>query len=175
MAAGVCCEGGQLKSGSHLDSGTAEMLDSPDMAFVMRCAQENSSSTRRAKLEASHTANPEIKALSQQLMDDSHRANARLVTLARDRHVILPNFPASKDVRPPYNKRKDLSNAALDKIYLLKTLRVEQAQVKQFKKEAKSGKDREIREFAAQTLPQLQSIVDKVKLIRAKVTGGSSI
>ena len=162
------CYGGQLKPGIHLDSGTAEMLDSPDMDFVMGCAQQGAAQIQAGHWAAARASDPAVKNLGKQLAGEYLQSHRQLDVIAQARRVTLPNSPTSQDTRQ-YGKLQNLSGPALDKAYLSSTLKSEQAQIKKFKKEAKSGKDPEIQAYAAQTLPNLQRTCEKVKLLRSKI------
>jgi putative membrane protein len=45
--------------------------------------------------------------------------------------------------------------------------------VKEFTKEANSGTDPKIKQFAADTLPVIQGHLDKIKAIQAKMSGSA--
>ncbi len=168
------CAPGPLKPGIRLDTGSREILASPDTALIIRSAQEAAAGIEIGKLAASRAADPEIRALAQQQVDGCTALQRDLMQIASERAITLPTSPAIGGIQA-YDKLSRLSGRAFDLAYLSDTQKGSENQLKQFTREAKSGKNEQIQAFATKRVPDLQSTVEKVKSIRAKFAGGSSI
>jgi putative membrane protein len=74
-----------------------------------------------------------------------------------------------------YDTLSKLSGADFDKQYVKSMVMDHQEDVKDFRKEASTGKDPQIKSFASQTLPVIQGHLDKIKAIQAKMGSGSAM
>lgn len=164
----------QNASGDHIDSGANQMLKSPDTAFAIHAAQGGAAEVKMGKLGAEKASEPDIKAFGQQMVDDHTKANDQLASVAKQENMTLPSDLTAKD-EAMYSRLEKLSGVAFDKAYVADMLKDQKADVKQFQKEAHSGQDPGIKNFAAQTLPVLQEHLEKIKSIHSKMGSSSSM
>ena len=146
------------------------MLASKDTAFVLEAAQGGLAEVQLGKLAAEKGSDPDVKAFGQQMVDEHTKANDQLQAIAHDRKMTLPETLSSKDQATSDRLRK-LSGAAFDKAYIADMVKDHQMDVKAFGKEATSGENPAVTNFASLTLPVLQSHLDKAKAIHAKIGG----
>jgi putative membrane protein len=78
-----------------------------------------------------------------------------LTQLAQQKGIALPADMDAKH-KQLIDRLSKLSGAEFDRAYSWEMLRDHDADVKEFQHEAKSGKDAEVKAWAAQTLPVLQ-------------------
>ncbi len=128
----------------------------------MKAAQSSTAEIQLGKLAAHKGTDPAVKALGQQMVDDHTRAADQLRALARERKMTLPSLGSARD-QAAYDKLKGLQGADFDAAYLAQMLKAHEMAIKQFQTEADKGKDPIIRNFASQTLPVLQSHLEKIK------------
>jgi len=86
----------------------------------------------------------------------------------------LPTQPDSKDQRT-MKKLQSESGANFDKTYIDSQVSAHKDTVKLFEKEAKSGKDPELKAFASQTLPTLQEHLQQVQGLAKNTRGGGAM
>lgn len=164
----------QNASGNHIDTGANQMLRSSDTAFAINAAQDGNAEVKVGKLAAGKASAQDVKAFGQQMVDDHTKANDQLASVAREEHMTLPSGLTAKD-EAMYNRLEKLSGVAFDKAYVADMVKDHQADVKEFEKEQRTGKDPAIKSFAAQTLPVLQEHLEKIKSIHSKLGSGASM
>lgn len=162
----------QNSSGQHMDTGSAEMLQSADVKFADNAARGGIAEVEMGQLAAEKGSNQGVKAFGQQMVDDHTKANAKLKRIADSESMTLPTDLTSKD-QELKSKLQNLSGAQFDGAYIKAMVKDHQEDVKEFKKEANSGKDPKIKEFASQTLPILQDHLAKAKSAQAALAGKS--
>lgn len=164
----------QNTSGDHIDTGANEMLRSLDKAFAISAAQGGIAEVKMGRLAAEKASAPDVKAFGQQMVDDHTKANDQLASVVKQEYMILPSDLTAKD-EAMYNRLAKLSGVAFDKAYVADMLKDHDADVKEFQKEVRRGKDPNIKNFAEQTLPVLQEHLEKIKSIHSKLGSGASM
>ena len=128
----------------------------PDENFVIQAALAGVAEVELGKLAADKAGSEEVKKFGQRMVDDHGRANDELKTLAQNKHIALPEAvdPHGKAVQERLAK---LSGAAFDRAYMQAMLADHQKAVNDFRVEVRSGKDADVRGWAAKTLPTLEA------------------
>jgi len=165
---------GQNTSNPKMDEGAKKMMKSADTTFAMKAAQGGMAEVKLGKLAADKASNPDVKAFGQQMVDDHSKANDDLKETAAKENMTLPTDVNAKQ-QAMYNRLEKLSGAAFDRAYVNDMVKDHEEDVKEFQKEANSGKDAQIKEFASRTLPVIQGHLDKIKGIQSKMGAGSSM
>jgi putative membrane protein len=106
------------------------------------------------------------------MVDDHSRANDQLRQLASSRGVELPT-DLDRSARREYDKLSKLSGADFDREYMKHMVSDHKKDVKDFEKEAKSGKDADVKSFAGSTLPTLQEHLQMAQQTDASVRGAA--
>jgi len=152
-------------------AGTMFAASLADSKFAMAAAHGGDTEVELGKLAAEKATNPDVKAFGQQMVQDHGEANEKLMSIGQQESMTLP---ADMDMKQQamYNKLKMLSGPDFDKAYVAGMVKDHQEDVKAFTKEANSGADPKLKQFAAETLPVIQGHLDKIKAIQAKMTGG---
>lgn len=158
----------QDKPGIHLDTGSEQMLGSADKSFAMDAAQGGLAEIQFGKLAAQKAANPELKEFGRQMTSDHTRLNEKLKALVAREHMTLPEAIAAKD-QATYDMLSRLSGSAFDKACAEEMLKAHQIAVKEFTREAKAGKDSNMRNFASDALLLLQQHLDKIRSIHLQI------
>lgn len=161
-------------SSQHMDQGASKMMKSADTHFAMKAAQGGMAEVKLGQLAAQKAGNADVKAFGQKMVDDHTKANDQLKSVAQEEGITLPADVNGKQ-QALYDRLSKLSGADFDKQYVKAMVSDHQEDVKDFQKEANSGKDEKIKSFASQTLPVLQQHLDMIKGIQSKVGSGSSM
>jgi putative membrane protein len=90
------------------------------------------------------------------------------MSVAQSENMTLPSDMDMKQ-KATYDKLKMLSGSSFDKAYVNDMLKDHEEDIKDFNKEANTGSDPKIKEFASESLPVLQGHLDKIKAIHAKM------
>jgi putative membrane protein len=154
-------------SSQKIDSGSAKMLKSPDTAFVFKAAQGGAAEVKLGQLASENAVNAAVKAFAQHMVDDHNKANDDLKGIAEKENMTLPTDLNAKD-QARYHKLSGESGIQFDHDYVRVMVKDHRQDVKAFQKEAKKGKNPQIKDFAARTLPVLQSHLDQIKSIHSK-------
>lgn len=163
----------QNTADQHIDNGARKMMKSADATFAMKAAQGGMAEVKLGKLAAEKASSPDVKAFGQQMVDDHSKANDDLKSVAEKQGMTLPADVNAKQ-QAMYDKLSKLSGADFDKAYVSDMVKDHTQDVKEFQKEANSGKDEQIKAFATRTLPVLQSHLDKIKSIQSGMGGNGS-
>ena len=126
-----------------------------DETFVTKVAKGGMAEVELGKLAAEKASSDEVKKFGQRMADDHSKANDELKTLARSKNITLPSEigPQEKALRDRLMK---LSGPAFDQAYMKAMVSDHVKDVNEFKMESKSGKDPEVKAWAAKTLPTLE-------------------
>ncbi|MGA8025558.1 MAG: DUF4142 domain-containing protein [Bryobacteraceae bacterium] len=164
----------QDTNSQQIDNGAKKMMKSPDTMFAMKAAQGGMAEVKLGQLAADKAANPDVKAFGQQMADDHGKANDDLKSTAGKENMTLPSGVNAKQ-QAMYDKLSKLSGSAFDRAYVNDMIKDHEGDVKEFQKEANSGKDEQIKAFASRTLPVIQGHLEKIKSIQAKMGSGLSM
>jgi len=126
----------------------------PDRQFVMEAAQGGMAEVELGQLATQKASSDAVKQFGQRMVTDHGKANDELKTLAQSKSITLPTdigkHKATKD------KLEKLSGAAFDRAYMQEMLNDHRKDVSDFRKESQSGKDPDVKAWAAKTLPTLE-------------------
>jgi putative membrane protein len=100
-------------------------------------------------------SDPSVKDFGKRMEMDHSRANEQLKDVASRNKISLPG-ELNKTDQATVARLSKLSGPAFDKAYSAAMVADHQKDVAAFKKEAASGQNMDIKQFATQTLPTLQ-------------------
>lgn len=141
---------------SSTSSSTAKSgLSSADRKFFTDASQGGMMEVELGKIAADKGSNADVKTFGQRMVDDHSKANDQLKDLASKKDVKLLGklSPAKQKMVDKFSK---LSGAAFDSSYMSHMVTDHKQDVAEFKKEAKSGKDSDLKGWAQSTLPTLE-------------------
>lgn len=126
-----------------------------DHQFVMDAAKGGMAEVELGKLAAEKATSSDVKQFAQKMSDEHGKANDELKSLAKDKNILLPTTldPKYKAVRDRLSK---LTGDEFDRAYMQEMLKDHRTDVNEFRRESKSGKDGDIKAWAAKTLPTLE-------------------
>ena len=147
---------------------TTSGLSTADRKFFTAASQGGMLEVELGKIAAEKGSNPDVKAFGQRMVDDHSKANDQLKQLAAQKNVKLSDTlsPSKQKVVDKYNK---LSGAAFDSSYMSNMVTDHKEDVAEFQKEAKSGKDSDVKAWAQTTLPTLQDHLKMAQDTKSKL------
>jgi len=152
---------------SMLSAGTAA-AQSADQAFAREAAMGGMAEVELGTLAKDKASSADVKQFGERMAADHGKANDELKQWAQQKKVTLP---AAVDAK--HNATRDrlakLSGEAFDKAYMQHMVTDHQHDVAAFKREAASGKDADLKAWAAKTLPTLQDHLKMAQDTAAKV------
>lgn len=128
---------------------------SPDQNFMMKAAQGGMAEVQMGKLAMEHGQNQAVKDFGQKMVDDHGKANDELKDLAGKKGVTLPSGLDAKD-QSTLDRLSKMSGAGFDKAYMKDMVTDHRKDIAEFEREANSGKDPDVKDWASKTLPTLQ-------------------
>ena len=146
-------------------------LDRADRKFVEEAAEGGLKEIEFGRVAADKASDPAVKQFGERMVRDHGDANKKLSDVAQARGVVTPPKLKSSDQRM-LDKLSKMSGDKLDRAYLDAMVKDHQRDLKDFRKEVKSGKDVEVKKFAEDTLPLLEEHLKLAQDTQSKVKGG---
>lgn len=132
-----------------------DLLASAEKKFMEKTAMHGMAEVEMGKLAQQKGASQQVKDFGARMEKDHGKANEELKSLAASKGVQLP---ASMD--PEHHRKMEkmqkLSGAEFDRAYMKDMVEDHKKDVAEFRKQAKSAKDQDIKGFASKTLPTLE-------------------
>jgi len=144
-----------------------------DDSFAKKAAEGGLTEVELGQLATQKASDPAVKAFGQRMVDDHTKANDQLKTIAAQENIQLPTEPNAKDQAEKARLAK-LSGAAFDKAYINHMVMDHKKDIAEFKREANTGKDEQIKNFASQTLPTLQDHLKQAEDAQKKVVANNA-
>jgi putative membrane protein len=161
---------GAGQTGKGSGSGSA---GGADQRFAIKAAQGGKAEVELGQLATQKAQDPSVKQFGQRMVDDHTKANDQLKSVAQSKGITLPTDLNAKD-KALKTKLESANGAQFDREYMSAMVKDHKEDVAEFQKEANSGKDPDIKNFASQTLPILQDHLKMAQESAAKVGGGKS-
>ncbi len=156
---------------SSRQSGSAS-VPAADKAFMMKAAQGGLAEVQLGQMAADKAQNADVKAFGQRMVDDHTKANDQLKSVAQQKGVTLPTDLDAK-AKAEKDRLSKLSGEQFDHAYIQHEVADHKKDIAEFKKEANSGKDNDVKNFASQTVPTLESHLQDAEKAASK-TGASA-
>lgn len=134
---------------------TANRMGSPDNTWINKAAQGGMAEVELGQLAQSNASSDAVKQFGKRMVDDHTKANNELKRIAADKGITLPSGLDAKD-QAVKDRLSKLSGKEFDRAYMEDMVKDHRGDVAEFKKEASSGKDSDVKAFAAKTLPTLE-------------------
>jgi putative membrane protein len=145
-----------------------------DQQWVMNAARDGLAEVELGRLASEKASSDQIKQFAQKMVDDHSKANDELKSIASGKNITLPTETDAK-VKAAVDKLSKLSGEAFDRAFAKDMLSDHKQAVSAFRTESKSGKDPEIKAFAAKTLPTLEGHLKQAEDLNKSVVGTSGV
>ena len=133
-----------------------------DSEFRTKAAQGGMAEVALGQIAANKGSDPKIKEFGQHMVDDHSKANDELKAIAQKDGESLPSEP-SKAQQDAAQKLGQKSGKDFDAAYAQMMVKDHEEDVALFKKEAASGQDPELKQYASKTLPTLEQHLKMAK------------
>ncbi len=139
-------------------------VDQGDSKFATEAATGGMAEVALGKLALEKSTNSQVKDFATMMVNDHGKADAELMTIAKAKNITLPT-----DVDDMHKKKMDdlskLTGAAFDKEYVSAMVDGHEKTLKLMQDEAKDGKDSDLKTFASNTAPVVQTHLTMIKKI----------
>jgi putative membrane protein len=132
----------------------AQNLSDQDRTFIQDAAKGGMLEVHMGQLASERAANPAVKSYGQRLVTDHAKANEELTSLASKKNVTLPPDDAQMATSLPIGQK---SGADFDREFTKTAVEDHKKDIAMFEKEANSGGDPDVKDWANKTLPTLRA------------------
>lgn len=160
--------GSDSKMGSDTNMGPGAKMSMTDQKFVKEAAQGGMAEVELGQLAVQKASNQDVKKFGQRMVDDHGKANDKLKEIASIKGITLPASPDAKQ-KATKERLSKLSGEQFDKAYMTDMLKDHKKDVAAFQNESNTGKDSDIKNFAAETLPTLRDHLKDAQDITPKI------
>jgi putative membrane protein len=154
-------------------SARSAAAQSADHPFAREAAMGGMAEVDLGNLAKEKASNADVKQFAARMVTDHSKANEELKQWAQRKKVTLPAATDAKH-KATHDRLAKLSGDAFEKAYMSDMLTDHQHDVAAFKREAESGKDAELKAWAAKTLPTLEDHLKIAQDTAAKAGAGSA-
>jgi putative membrane protein len=131
-----------------------QISSSPDQTFIQDAAKGGILEVHMGQLALQRASNPAVKAYAERLIADHTKGNEELESLAKKKGVAVPPDDAKMAMSMSIATK---SGADFDREYVKTMVTDHQKTIEMFEKEASSGSDPDVKDWANKTLPTLRS------------------
>ncbi len=132
----------------------AQNLNVQDQRFIQDAAKGGMMEVHMGRLGLEKGQSQAVKNLSRRLIDDHSKGNRELEALAKQKGVSLPPDDARMVYSTPLATK---SGADFDREFARTAVEDHEKDIAAFEKEANSGSDPDVKNWARQTLPTLRA------------------
>lgn len=127
-----------------------------DEEFAKKAAQGSMAEVKLGQLAEEKTQSEEVKKFARRMVEDHTKANDNLKEVAVKENINLPSDLDPKD-EAKYDSLSKLSGRQFDKAYARDMVKDHEQDIAEFRREATNGQKPDLKRFATETLPTLQS------------------
>lgn len=153
--AAILCGALLLAIPALAQSSTDSKLSGGDQDFLKKAAEGGKAEVELAQLVLQKTQDPKVRQFAQKMIDDHTKNGQQLQQVASQVGATLPSNidPEAQQMK---DKLSNLSGEQVDKQYMDFEVKDHQKDISEFQKEASSGQDQTVKNFAQTSLPTLQ-------------------
>ncbi len=158
-ALGLSCAG--FAADKKAETGKASK---DDREFIMDVANDGLAEVELGRIAQQKGQSEDVKKFGQRMVDDHSKANQELEGIAGKLGVNLPKEPSGKHAK--LVKELSKKDKRFDHEYAEAMVKDHEKAVKLFEMQSKKADSRELREFAASTLPTLKEHLQMAKNLK---------
>lgn len=155
------------------EASSKSKIPMPDQDFVKEAASGGMTEVRLGELAQARGSSEAVKSFGKRMVDDHTKAGDELKSAAGRANLKVPDKANAKD-EATYNRLSKLSGAEFDREYSKEMVSDHTHDVSEFRKEVSSGRDKDVKSFASQTLPTLQAHLKQARDMQSSVSGAAS-
>jgi putative membrane protein len=145
-----------------------DTLSTQDKDFIKNAASGGMLEVKLGQVAAEQAANPDVKKFGHRMMTDHSMANQELNRIAEKEGFTPPSAMDKKD-EETFEKLSKLKGADFDRAYMRDMLSDHEKDIADFQKEAKDGKNTDVKQFAAGKVLTLQEHLKMAKDTHAEL------
>jgi len=158
-ATGTMDRTGSTSGSSGSSSGS---LQAQDATFLRKAMSSGMEEVQNAQLAMQNAQRSETRSAASMMLEDHQRANQQLESIAQRKGVSSSGSGASAQ-SDQSRSRLASGGADFDSRYVTEEIRHHRESISDFRKEASSGSDPDLRQFAQDTLPKLEHHLDMLE------------
>ena len=167
-ASAATAQGTSTSPAAGTKASSSATLAAADKSFVEKAAVGGMAEVEMGKMAQQKGSSDQVKQFGSRMVEDHSKANDELKQIASGKGLQLPSAPDAHNQQQMARMQK-LSGAEFDRAYMDHMVKDHKKDIAEFKKQASSGKDPEIKAFAAKTLPTLQEHLKMAEAADAEV------
>jgi putative membrane protein len=140
-----------------------------DKSFAKKAAAGGMAEVKLGQLAQRNGSSEAVKEFGRRMESDHSKAGDQLKDVASRDNITLPTKMDRKD-QAIYDRLSKLSGAEFDRVYARDMVADHEKDIAEFKKEANSGSNSDVRSFAAQTLPTLEDHLKMAQQMESTVS-----
>ena len=148
------------------------MSQPADSTFVLEAASGGMAEVKLGQLAQAKGTSNSVITFGKRMEIDHAKAGDALKDVASRHDITLPSTP-NREEQATYNRLSNLGGADFDRAYAQTMIEDHQKDIAAFKKEAATGQNPDIKNFALQTLPTLQSHLQAAQEMYRSVNAGN--
>src|SRR5262245_40424130 len=134
---------------------SAAELPAADMEFAKQAAAAGMAEVEMGKLGVEKATDQAVREFGQRMIDDHMKANDELIKLLEGKQIQIP-AELPPDATATKEQMNALSGGDFDRQYMTHMVMDHEKAVDLFTKQAESGQDPDLKQFAEKTLPTLK-------------------
>jgi len=139
-------------------------LSASDALFMKKAAEGNKAEVELGQMAEQKASSEAVKSFGKRMMKDHQQASEQLESIAGKLGVSLPNKVNAKD-QATKDRLEKLSGNEFDQAYMRDMVKDHTKDVAEFHKAASTASNPDVKSFAEQTLPTLQSHLKQARQI----------
>jgi len=171
-SAGAAAQGTTASSGAA-SGAMASKMSSADKSFVQKATIGGLAEVEFGKLAQQKGSSDQVKQFGSRMVEDHSKANDELKQIVSSQGISAPTELDAKH-KSTMAKLDKLSGQQFDRAYMSDMVKDHKEDVALFRKESSSGKDSDLKSFAAKTLPTLEDHLKMAQSTDAAVKGGKT-
>jgi len=146
-----------------------EGISHSDKSFLTSAIESDNAEIKASEMAIQKSTSPDVKSFAQKMIDEHQKTSDELKKIAAQKNVEAPVEP-SLIQRTKIDALSKFSGASFDKHYAsMIGVSAHQDAIKLFQKASTKSKDADIKQFATDTLPTLQTHLSMANDLKGKV------
>src|SRR5215208_327404 len=156
LASGALSLAGLARAADTTPTGGGSSLSEKDKTFMKKAAKGGMMEVAMGKMAEEKAQSDDVKSFGKRMVTDHSKANDELKSIASKKGVQLPS-------------KEHTGKWTSDKAYIDMMVKDHEKDLAEFKEEANSGSDPDVKKFADDTSKVIQEHLDLVKDIQGKL------
>lgn len=169
--AGLWCLGAAAQNSSSTtnantsnESTSNTKLPAAEKMFLQKAGESDRAEVELGQLAEQKAESPQVKQFAQRMINDHTKNSDKVKEVAQQEGITIPDKISATD-KAAKDRLEKLSGKEFDHAYMLDMLKDHEKDVREFRMESKDAKNPAVKNFAAQTLPVLESHLSEARSV----------